>query len=1018
VRAAYDDVCHHRISEFQGINSVARVAEHLAIDRAELGSAVELAADLMRKQLDDNSVLLARLLLQAVESGGAEETSLEWMSATLIYLFCGISALYKMPVGPLFRAMSDLANRRLIRARESGDPKVLAAALKMTADVRLFFTLENRDLAWWSNDYNWIGLLSGRIDLTVLHGPTRDDVRPPDARIEMRAAESALLDFLELEIDAEARAPAQVDLARFNAALGEASLVRRESAIAHLVEASRVSRQRVSALQLLDGFNALDDVDRNVAVYDGSLTAELDAWGAAPATQQFRTVAWLAMRLGRHDEAAELTHEFLGLDVSEAPDEERVQALDVAVHCGDHGIVPCRDLDTAVEVRETQRKAAALAGPGQLAFALLHAALHAPRLDVVDEVLQEPRATHPIWRGQLYVLRTYVRARVAVNEVEVRWREPGFQVGRLDLLTKALSLYAELSDARTVRNLLLAMARAVDDQRDTAQAAVELLGSVLGKVLLWVDAIDDEVAALGRVTAFRVRYPQSDPLGTCFHHSQLFKGFQFAAVVRNPGPLAEAIDDRSLDEEANRIAAEQPSGPDASAEAFAHENVDSELLTLFYAVQSEQLTGRTPSERVQNLHILSDRAARRRLYRNRNVADDVRRAAAGIGISAGAHGLMSVEELEGTLDESTVLVDLFDGPTEDRKFCNYAATHRYDGWHADALVGPSDWNMYTILDPHHPGRLVRGPVVGLGLAELRRNLVDSPGTRRPVSRQVAELLEHSPMSGLTQRLQEYRALGCDRLCIWPHATSHYAPLHLMSPDGRPLADDWLITTIPTVACLVPKADRTAGGPPLHDLEVTVLAASSPDGGLHAGYPVVPELGAQATSIAETHAGSRLLEPGSATPEALLDWMPRSRYVHLAAHGSADPFAPSYQTLHFTGHAGSGALTARALMQTDLRNVELVTLSACESALGRFDQFDNQAGLTAALLGSGVTAVVACLWPVRPEPSSEFFVALYEALAQAGPQPDLRAVFRSAQLSTRETYPAYRDWGAFVYIGGW
>jgi CHAT domain-containing protein len=279
-------------------------------------------------------------------------------------------------------------------------------------------------------------------------------------------------------------------------------------------------------------------------------------------------------------------------------------------------------------------------------------------------------------------------------------------------------------------------------------------------------------------------------------------------------------------------------------------------------------------------------------------------------------------------------------------------------------------------------------------------------------------LEHSGMAGLSHRLREYRSSGYDRLCIWPHATSHYAPLHLMSVDGRPLADDWLITTIPTIACLLPKADRIAGASSPCPLEITVLAASSPEGGLHAGYPSVPDLEVQAASIVDGHAGSRLLEPGSATPEALLHWMPRSRYVHLAAHGSSDPFAPSYQTLHFTGALGSGALTARALMHADLRNVDLVTLSACESALGRFDVLDNQAGLTAALLGAGVTAVVACLWPVRPEPATHFFVELYQTLAKSGQRPDLRAAFRAAQLATRAEYPAYRDWGAFVYVGGW
>ena len=61
------------------------------------------------------------------------------------------------------------------------------------------------------------------------------------------------------------------------------------------------------------------------------------------------------------------------------------------------------------------------------------------------------------------------------------------------------------------------------------------------------------------------------------------------------------------------------------------------------------------------------------------------------------------------------------------------------------------------------------------------------------------------------------------------------------------------------------------------------------------------------------------------------------------------------------------LLAYKLLKADLRYVELLTLSACETALGGFDRLDNQAGLVAALFSAGVRAIVACLWEVRPEP---------------------------------------------------
>lgn len=1018
VREAYSDVCQRRISEFQAIISVAATCQGTKWEPSDLKPTLLLAAELTLHQHDQNAVLLSRLLQQAVESSGADKTAWAYRSATSRYLRCGAAMLFTMPAGPLFAGLSELAAAQLAIARAGGESEAIADALRDAAGLRTFFHLEKRNLTWWSDEQNAINLLAAHIDRPVLDGPLRDQLRPPDALLEMRTAESMLLELLDLETGPE-RARTQVDLVQNSVALGDASTLSRDSLVCHLQEAVAVAgHHRTGALQLLDDFGALEKVDRSIPVHDGSLAADLDRWGPTGAVQTFRTDAWLAMRLGRHEEAAQLTREYLALDVAGAPDQERMQALDVAVHCGDHGLVECRDVKY-LNVEHVRRELTGSAQPGQLGYALLHAALHAPRLTSVDELLAEPDVAHPTWRGPLATLRKYVRARVAYDEVRRRYRRPGFEIDRVTLLVESLRLYAELGSADAVRTVLGSLTKAVVDCPDTAQHAVDLLAARLDRVLASVDDVGDAVALLGAAVAYPVRYPIDDPTGICFAHSQLFKGLQVAAAVRNPGPLAEDADEAELDEELLRLETAHAADPNEAETVFTGENVDSELLTLLYAGDSQLQSGGTLEERRHNLRATGDRAIRRRLYRERLALDILRGSITRLpGGPPGRGRQMSISELNGYLDARTVLVDVYTGPGEDGSYCCYLAIYARDGWSVEASQNADDYHTLALLDPRHPGRLLRGHNDAVALAELRRRLVDSPGARRPVSRDVAERLSVSPLFALTSALGEYAAKGYDRLCLWPHATSHYAPLHLMHLNGHPLADDWLITTIPTVACLVPKADRIVGAAAPPAREITVLAASSPDGGLDAGYPAVPQLELQAATIAASHDGSLLLEPAAATPQALLNHMPHSRYVHLAAHGSADPFAPAFQALHFTGRAGSGVLTARMLMHVDLRAVDLVTLSACESALGRFDPLDNQAGLVAALLGAGVTAVVACLWPVRPEPSTLFFTSLYQSLARQGPAADLRGAFRSAQLTTRSEYPAYRDWGAFVYSGGW
>jgi CHAT domain-containing protein len=109
------------------------------------------------------------------------------------------------------------------------------------------------------------------------------------------------------------------------------------------------------------------------------------------------------------------------------------------------------------------------------------------------------------------------------------------------------------------------------------------------------------------------------------------------------------------------------------------------------------------------------------------------------------------------------------------------------------------------------------------------------------------------------------------------------------------------------------------------------------------------------------------------------------------------------------------LYARDITMCDLRGVELVTLSACESALFRFDLNDNLYGLAAAFLRAGARAVLGALWPVRAEVASLFFLEFY---SEIGAGHDKLFSYRQAQSTTRLKYPEYRDWAAFILIGDW
>lgn len=260
--------------------------------------------------------------------------------------------------------------------------------------------------------------------------------------------------------------------------------------------------------------------------------------------------------------------------------------------------------------------------------------------------------------------------------------------------------------------------------------------------------------------------------------------------------------------------------------------------------------------------------------------------------------------------------------------------------------------------------------------------------------------------GRGARWEKWRAQGKDRILAWPHGALHYLPLPLCRTGGRLIADDWTVTTIAGLEALAPVEVAA------RECRTVVLASAG--GGVPFGLHAEPALEEHARKVAEAVGADALTGP-AATRERLRAEMSTADVVHIAAHGTLDEDAPWMHCLYLTADGDDdGRVFAYDFLDIDLRGVRLVTLAACESALGRFDLGDNVRGIPSALLTAGAQAVVGCLWPVRQEPATYFHHHLHQAVARGA---DPEHAFRGAQLATRAAYPHYRDWGAFTYVHG-
>ncbi len=189
---------------------------------------------------------------------------------------------------------------------------------------------------------------------------------------------------------------------------------------------------------------------------------------------------------------------------------------------------------------------------------------------------------------------------------------------------------------------------------------------------------------------------------------------------------------------------------------------------------------------------------------------------------------------------------------------------------------------------------------------------------------------------------------------------HAAPLR--RPGGAPAAcllDEFDISYAPSARVLTAARGKAEPASPGWSLV-----------GLYDPWPSHPPLDYTAIELgwaALRHRRSTTLLTGSsATRRALLDAIGEATVVQLACHGHFVPQAPLESALIL---GGGSQLRARDLLVGEagrrFRNVRLVILSACGSALTEFTRSpDEVLGLPFGFLQAGVPGVIGTLWPVN------------------------------------------------------
>ena len=189
-----------------------------------------------------------------------------------------------------------------------------------------------------------------------------------------------------------------------------------------------------------------------------------------------------------------------------------------------------------------------------------------------------------------------------------------------------------------------------------------------------------------------------------------------------------------------------------------------------------------------------------------------------------------------------------------------------------------------------------------------------------------------------------------------------------------------------------------------------------------GLAPLPASRGEVEQVAGLFRPARLFLGAEATEARFLAEAPRGRIVHFAGHALLDPRFPLDSALALSapdlpGRPGDdGLLEAWEIFERLRLSADLVTLSACESALGLEAQGEGLLGLTRAFHYAGARTVLSSLWSVSDRSTAELMRRFYAHLGAGEAKDQALAAAQREMVAGPFRHPYH--WAAFQLDGDW
>ncbi len=249
----------------------------------------------------------------------------------------------------------------------------------------------------------------------------------------------------------------------------------------------------------------------------------------------------------------------------------------------------------------------------------------------------------------------------------------------------------------------------------------------------------------------------------------------------------------------------------------------------------------------------------------------------------------------------------------------------------------------------------------------------------------------------------------ETVVVIPHGPLNYVPFAALRTDGGYLVERNAVAFAPSLSLLktLMEADAASRGSGL-------IAYANPYAG--EGLVSLPGAEAEGAAIAGADPASVLRTGIDASEDSFRREAPGFRTIHVAAHARVDEIDPLYSTVFLApGGPHDGTLEAREIYDLNIGAADLVTLSACETGLGRVGRGDEQWGFVRTFLAAGAKSVAVSLWDVNDESTRLLMESFYQGYRGGeGRAAALRAAQRAVLVDPATSAPFH--WAAFSVWG--